>query len=47
MVRVRLDTPPESNSGFVLTLGNGRRIAGGWGFPDAVLARLIRVAESA
>jgi hypothetical protein len=28
-------------------LGNGRRIASDWGFGDAELARLIRVAESA
>jgi hypothetical protein len=28
-------------------LGNGRRIASGWGFLDGALARLIRVAESA
>jgi len=31
----------------VLTLGNGRRIASGWGFGDVELARLIRIAESA
>jgi hypothetical protein len=28
-------------------LGNGRRIASGWGFVDAELKRLIRVAETA
>jgi hypothetical protein len=28
-------------------LGNGRRVASGWGFGDVELARLIRVAESA
>jgi hypothetical protein len=28
-------------------LSNGRRIASDWGFADAALARLIRVAESA
>jgi hypothetical protein len=28
-------------------LGNGRRIAGGWGFADGALARLICVAEGA
>jgi hypothetical protein len=27
-------------------LANGRRIESGWGFGDAELARLIRVAES-
>jgi hypothetical protein len=30
---------------FVLVLSNGRRIESGWQFPDADLARLIRVAE--
>jgi hypothetical protein len=28
-------------------LGNGRRIASGWEFPDPALARLIRVTEQA
>ena len=28
-------------------LGNGRRIASGWGFGEAELARLIRIAENA
>ena len=46
LMRVRLDAPSEPDSGFVLTLGNGRRIASGWGFTDAALARLIRVAET-
>ena len=46
LVRVRLDAPQEPDSGFVLMLGNGRRIASGWEFADASLARLIRVAES-
>src|SRR5262245_35903087 len=47
LVRVRLDAPSEPDSGFVLMLGNGRRIASGWGFSDTALARLIRVAEQA
>ena len=47
LVRVRLDAPREPDSGFVLMLGNGRRTASGWGFADAALSRLIRVAESA
>jgi DNA-binding transcriptional regulator LsrR (DeoR family) len=47
LVRVRLESPSEPDSGFVLMLGNGRRIASGWAFADAVLARLIRVAEHA
>ena len=47
LVRVRLEAPAEPDSGFVLMLGNGRRIASGWGFSDPALARLIRVAENA
>jgi hypothetical protein len=47
LVRVKLETPEEPGSGFVLMLDNGRRIASGWGFPDTALARLIRVAEGA
>ena len=47
LVRVRLEAPAEPESGFVLMLGNGRRIASGWGFSDPALARLIRVAENA
>ena len=47
LVRVKVEAPPEPGMGFVLMLGNGRPIASGWGFGDAELARLIRVAESA
>jgi len=47
LMRVRLDAPQEPDAGFVLMLGNGRRIASGWGFPEAVLTRLIRIAENA
>ena len=47
VVRVTLETPVEPGSGFVLMLGNGRRIASGWGFPEAAMARLIEVAEHA
>jgi hypothetical protein len=46
LVRVKIESPPEPGTGFVLMLGNGRRIASGWGFGDAELARLVRVAES-
>ena len=46
MVRVKVEAPPEPGTGFVLMLGNGRRIASGWEFGDTELARLIRVAES-
>jgi hypothetical protein len=46
-VRVKLEAPAEPESGFVLMLGNGRRIASGWGFSDAALARPIRAAENA
>jgi len=45
--RVKLEEPSDPDTGFVLMLGNGRRIASGWGFADAGLARLIRVAEQA
>ena len=47
LVQVKLEVPPEPGAGFVLMLGNGRRIASGWGFGDTELARLIRVAENA
>ena len=47
LVRVKLEEPAEPGLGFVVMLGNGRRIASGWGFEDAELARLIRVAETA
>jgi hypothetical protein len=47
LVRVKVEAPPEPGMGFVLMLGNGRRIASAWGFEDAELARLIQVAESA
>jgi hypothetical protein len=47
LVRVKVEAPPEPGTAFVLMLGNGRRITSGWGFEEAALARLIRVAESA
>ena len=37
----------EPSGGFTLTLANGRRIEGPWKFPEADLARLIGVLESA
>ena len=37
----------EPTPGFTLSLANGRRIESSWGFGEAELARLIRVAESA
>ena len=46
LVRVRLESAPEPDRGFVLVLGNGRRIESGWKFGDTELARLIRVAEA-
>src|SRR3954449_3751527 len=46
LVRVKVEASPEPGTGFVLMLGNGRRIASGWEFGDTELARLIRVAES-
>jgi hypothetical protein len=39
--------PRESAAQFRLVLANGRRIESSWGFADAELARLIRIAESA
>jgi len=45
LVRVKLEAPAEPDTGFVLMLGNGRRIASGWEFSDAGLAKLIRVVE--
>ena len=47
LVRVKVEAPSEPDTGFVVMLGNGRRIASGWGFGEAELARLIRVAERA
>lgn len=45
LVCVKVDRRQQSEGGFVLWLANGRRIETGWGFGDAELARLIRVAE--
>ena len=39
--------PRESAGQFTLALANGRRIECSWGFADAQLAGLIRIAESA
>lgn len=47
LVRVKLEVPADPDTGFVLMLGNGRRIASGWAFSDTALAKLIRVAEHA
>ena len=47
LVRVKVGPVRESDSGFVLVVGNGRRIESGWRFGDAELARLIRVVETA
>ena len=46
LVKVELEAAAEAATGFALVLGNGRRIESGWGFGDAELARLIRIAES-
>ena len=45
LVRVKVDAAMDPRPSFVLVLSNGRRIESGWQFPDADLARLIRVAE--
>jgi|ERR1041385_4604750 hypothetical protein len=47
LIRVEVESAPEQLAGFALVLANGRRIETGWGFGDADLARVIRVAESA
>ena len=47
LVRVKMEAPGTPDTGFVLMLVNGRRIASGWAFGDAELVRLIRVAENA
>jgi hypothetical protein len=47
LLRVKVEPASEPGEGFVVALGNGRRIERGWRFGDADLARLIRVAESA
>jgi hypothetical protein len=46
LIRVNLESATDADRGFVLVLGNGRRIESGWKFGDAELARLIRVAEA-
>ena len=40
-------TEMESAVVFSLILANGRRVESTWNFPEAGLARLIRVVESA
>ena len=47
LVRVNLEAPVEPDTGFVLMLGNGRRVASGWDFSEVALAKLIRVVEHA
>src|SRR5215475_4123367 len=47
LVRVKVETPVAPDTGFVLMLVSGRRIASSWGFADADMARLIRLAENA
>ena len=49
MVKVNLANPQQARqpSSFTLTLGNGRRIDCGWGFDQAELSSLIRIAETA
>src|SRR5690348_291831 len=47
LIRVNVQAPAEPDTGFVLMLGNGRRIASGWEFCDTALAKLIRVVEHA
>jgi len=44
LVEVAIEAQPVG--GFVLVLGNGRRIESSWRFAEADLARLLRVAEA-
>jgi hypothetical protein len=46
LIRVKVKSAPEPDRGFVLVLGNGRRIESSWRFSEAELARLIRLAEA-
>jgi transposase-like protein len=47
LARVKLAArSADPTATFALVLRNGRRIESGWGFGDADLARLIRVAEA-
>jgi hypothetical protein len=46
LVRVSLEAIPEEDRGFVLVLGNGRRIESSWTFGEAESARLIHVVEA-
>ncbi len=45
LIRVKVDQAPRASGGFVLVLGNGRRIESDWNFGEAELTQLIRVAE--
>jgi hypothetical protein len=47
LIRVKVESPAEPAGGFALVLSNGRRIESAWGFGEAALARLIRIAEGA
>ena len=47
LLRVKVEAAPEARVGFVVVLGNGRRIESGWRFGETDLARVIRVAERA
>jgi hypothetical protein len=46
LIRVKVKSAPEPDRGFVLVLGNGRRIESSWRFSEAELARLIRIGEA-
>ena len=47
LIKVNVESACEPGAEFALVLANGRRIESGWGFADAELVRLIRVAELA
>ena len=44
LVEIAVETQPDT--GFVLVLGNGRRIESSWKFAEGDLLRLIRAAEA-
>ena len=44
LVEIAIETP--ATAGFVVVLTNGRRIECSWGFVEAELLRVIRVAEA-
>lgn len=46
-LELEMDRPAETATGFRVSLPNGVRIEAGWSFPEAGLAKLLRVAAEA